>query len=69
MYVPLALLSGWVHAVATVNPATLLLENGRDLIAGTPGEVALAIAIAIGLIAVMATWAVRSLRRAEAAGA
>ena len=35
VYVPLALLSGWVHAVARLNPFTALVEGGRDLIAGT----------------------------------
>ena len=34
VYVPLALLSGWVEAVAKVNPFTALVEGGRDLISG-----------------------------------
>ena len=34
VYVPLALLAGWVHAVAQVNPFTALIEGGRDLISG-----------------------------------
>jgi ABC-2 type transport system permease protein len=68
VYVPLDLLSGWIHAVASVNPITALLGAGRDLIAGTPSGVALAFAVAIGLIAVFAVWALRSLRSAEAAG-
>ena len=34
VYVPLALLSGWVEAVAKVNPFTALIEGGRDLISG-----------------------------------
>jgi hypothetical protein len=55
--------------VATVNPATALMNTGRDFIAGTPGDVVLAFAIAIGLIALFAVWALRSLRSAEAAGA
>ena len=37
VYVPLPLLSGWVHAVATVNPITPIVETGRDFISGTPG--------------------------------
>ena len=36
VYVPLALLDGWIHAVASANPATFLLEAGRGLIAGDP---------------------------------
>jgi ABC-2 type transport system permease protein len=69
VYVPVSLLAGWVHAVATVNPATALMNTGRDFIAGTPGDVVLAFAIAVGLIALFAVWALRSLRSAEAAGA
>ena len=69
VYVPLGLLSGWIHAVASVNPATALLDAGRDLIAGEPSGVALAFAIVAGLVAAFAVWSLRSLRRAEAAGA
>jgi ABC-2 type transport system permease protein len=68
VYVPLALLQGWIHAVATVNPITRVLEAGRGLIAGSPTEVAVAFAVAIGLAAALSLWAVRGLRRAEAAG-
>ena len=68
VYVPLDLLSGWIHAVASVNPATAMLEAGRDLIAGTPSGVAVAFAITAALITAFALWAVRSMRRAEAAG-
>ena len=31
VYVPLSLLSGWIHAVASVNPVTALLEAGPRL--------------------------------------
>ena len=34
VYVPLALLTGWVKTVAHVNPVTPLLETGRDFISG-----------------------------------
>jgi ABC-2 type transport system permease protein len=68
VYVPVALLSGWVHAVATVNPATALLNAGRDLLAGTPADVGLALAIVAGLIAAFSVWALRGLRSAEVAG-
>jgi ABC-type multidrug transport system permease subunit len=68
VYVPVSLLAGWVHAVATVNPATALLNAGRDLIAGTPGELLLPFAIVTGLILVFSVWSWRSLRSAEAAG-
>jgi ABC-2 type transport system permease protein len=68
VYVPLDLLTGWIHGVAKVNPVTALLEAGRSLLAGTPVEVAAAFAIVAGLIAGFALWALRGLRSAEAAG-
>jgi ABC-2 type transport system permease protein len=68
VYVPLALLSGWIHAVASVNPVTALLEAGRGFLAGDPEVVALALAIGAVLPVVFALWARGGLRRAEAAG-
>jgi ABC-2 type transport system permease protein len=67
VYVPVSLLSGWVHAVAQVNPVTALLGTGRDLLAGEP-TTGVAFAIALGLIAAFGLWSQRSLRSAEAAG-
>jgi ABC-type multidrug transport system permease subunit len=68
VYVPLDLLEGWIHGVASVNPLTALLEAGRGLISGRPELTLAAFAIVAGLIAGFAAWAVRGLRRAEAAG-
>jgi ABC-type multidrug transport system permease subunit len=68
VYVPLSLLSGWIHAVASVNPVTALLEAGRGFISGEPAVVALAFAIALALPVLFALWARGGLRRAEAAG-
>jgi ABC-2 type transport system permease protein len=68
VYVPQALLAGWVASVAEVNPLTLVLNTNRDLLAGLPAEVALTYGVALGLMALMATWAVRGMRSAEAAG-
>ena len=68
VYVPLELLSGWIHAVASVNPVTALLEAGRGFISGEPTVVALAFAIAAVLPVLFALWARGGLRRAEAAG-
>ncbi len=68
VYVPLDLLRGWLHAVAVVNPLTRLLEAGRGLLDGHPTEVGIAFAAAFGLALVFLAWAVRGLRRAEAAG-
>jgi ABC-2 type transport system permease protein len=69
VYVPLDLLTGWIHAVASINPATAILEAGRGFISGDPAVVAVAFAAAIGLAALLAIWARGGLRRAEAAGA
>ena len=68
VYVPLSLLQGWIHGVATVNPITRVLEAGRGFLAGTPTEVGIAFAVGIGLSGLLALWAVRGLRKAEAAG-
>jgi len=68
VYVPLALLSGWVHAVAKVNPFTPLIETGRDFISGSPPNAALAYGIAVCLLLGFGAWAVRGLRSAESAG-
>jgi ABC-2 type transport system permease protein len=68
VYVPLDLLSGWIHALASVNPVTALLEAGRGFISGNPVLVATSFAIAIGLSLLFALWARGGLRSAEAAG-
>jgi ABC-2 type transport system permease protein len=68
VYVPLSLLSGWIHAVASLNPVTALLEAGRGFISGDPTVVALAFAVAVALPLVFGLWARGGLRRAEAAG-
>jgi ABC-2 type transport system permease protein len=69
VYVPLDLLEGWIHNVATVNPVTYLLETGRGFVSGDPPHIAGAFAIAIGLGLLFWLWAFRGLRSAEAAGA
>jgi ABC-2 type transport system permease protein len=68
VYVPLDLLSGWVEAVAQVNPFTALVEGGRDLISGQVFDVWLMFVIALALLLAFTAWGVRGLRRAEAAG-
>ena len=65
VYVPLGLLKGWIHAVASVNPATAFLGAGRGLISGLHNHTWLAFACALGLIAVFAVWSLRGLRAAE----
>ena len=68
VYVPLSLLSGWVHTAAHVNPFTPLIETGRDFIAGTGPDALLAYGIALVLLSLFAMWGVRGMRRAEQAG-
>jgi ABC-2 type transport system permease protein len=69
VYVPLHLLSGWIHAVARLNPLTFILESGRGFIEGEPTQVAAAFAVAAGLLAFFGIWALRGLRAAERVGA
>ncbi len=68
VYVPLNLLEGWIHAVASINPITPMMEAGRGLISGRPEHTLVAFAIVFGLVAGFVLWAVRGLRSAEAAG-
>jgi len=68
VYVPLDLLSGWIEAVARVNPYTALVEGGRELISGGAVRVWLVYGVAVALLAGFAVWGVRGLRRAESAG-
>ena len=68
VYVPLDLLSGWIEAVATLNPLTYVLEAVRSMLAGEEIHVLLAYGIAAGLIFLFGTWSLRGLRKAEAAG-
>ena len=69
VYVPLGLLEGWMEAVASLNPVTVLLEAGRGLVSGEPASTAAAFAVGLALVSFFTLWAVRGLRRAEAAGA
>jgi len=68
VFVPLKLVGGWVHAVAKVNPVTAILEGGRDLISGQSFPVGPAFGLSIALALIFSVWAVRGVRRAEAAG-
>ncbi|MGO9490263.1 MAG: ABC transporter permease [Solirubrobacteraceae bacterium] len=68
VYVPLSLLTGWVHAVSAVNPITAVIEAGRGLLAGSPVNVALSFGLLAGAAAVLAGFARRGLASAERAG-
>jgi ABC-2 type transport system permease protein len=65
VYVPLDLLQGWIHTAARLNPFTYLLTAGRGFISGEPTDVALAVAVCLGLVAGLALWSLRGLKRAE----
>ena len=67
VYVPRDLIQGWVGTVSDFNPMTALLEAGRNLVIGLDAETLLAFGVVAGLIAVMVTWALTGLRRAERA--
>jgi len=68
VFVPLRLLTGWIHAVARYNPATVALEAARGLIAGSPVKLALAFALLLAGGTVMSLFARRGLASAERAG-
>lgn len=68
VYVPLPLLTGWIEAVATVNPLTYVLEAARSMLAGDEVHILSAFVIAAGLVALFSLWSLRGLRKAEAAG-
>jgi ABC-2 type transport system permease protein len=65
VYVPLSLLKGWIHGVASVNPATAFLEAGRGLISGVHNHTLLAFLCALGLILLFSVWMLAGLRSAE----
>ena len=68
VYVPVTLLTGWIHDVATINPVTPVLEAGRGLLAGSPVKVAIAfVSLAVAGI-VLTAFARRGLASAERAG-
>jgi ABC-2 type transport system permease protein len=65
VYVPLSLLKGWIHSVASVNPATAFLEAGRGLISGVHDHTGLAFGCALALIVLFSLWMLTGLRSAE----
>jgi ABC-type multidrug transport system permease subunit len=65
VYVPLKLLQGWMHGVASTNPVTHVLEAIRSLLAGEPTGIGIAYGVAFALVAAFAAWALWNLRYAE----
>ena len=68
VYVPLALVAGWVHEVARFNPATAFLEAARGFISGEPTKVGITLACLAAMAVLTALWARGGLRSAERAG-
>ena len=68
VYVPINLLNGWIHSVATYNPVTAVLEAGRGFLAGSPVKVGVSFAILFSLAIVFTVFARQGLRSAERAG-
>ncbi|MBJ7331900.1 MAG: ABC transporter permease [Solirubrobacteraceae bacterium] len=68
VFVPLELVQGWVHTVASVNPMTVLLDGSRDLLAGEPADALLVFGVAAALVTAFTVWALRGLRAAERSG-
>ena len=68
VFVPINLLTSWIHAVANLNPVTAVVEAGRGLFAGSPVKVVLAFTALAGGAALMAAFARRGLASAERAG-
>jgi ABC-2 type transport system permease protein len=65
VFVPIDLLTGWIHTVASVNPFTAFIEGARSLLAGSTDEVAIAFGIAVPLAALFGFWALTGMRSAE----
>ena len=63
-----ALLQGRIETASKFNPMTAVVESGRGLMAGDPFHVILAFAAAASGAALLAVFARRGLRKAEAAG-
>jgi ABC-2 type transport system permease protein len=68
VYLPLSLLTGWIHSVSRLNPATAVIEAGRGLLAGSPVKVALSFALIAAGAAILAAFSRRGLASAERAG-
>ena len=65
VYVPLALLTGWLHTAASINPITLILDAARGFISGEPDQVLYAFAASLVIAGLGWLWAMRQMKRAE----
>jgi ABC-2 type transport system permease protein len=67
VWVPYDLLTGWVHAAASFNPVTLVLETGRGFLEGEPVHVLPTFIVAGVLVGVTMLWSRGGLHSAERA--
>ncbi len=65
VYVPLALLTGWLKGAASINPITLIIDAGRGFISGEPDEGALRVRRVAGDHAAHVALGDAQMRRAE----
>jgi ABC-2 type transport system permease protein len=65
-FVPIALITGWLHTAAALNPFSLYLEAGRGLISGTPAHLPETLALSAAIVILLGIWAMRGTRRATA---
>ena len=68
VYVPLSLLTGWIHAVANLDPGTFVIEAGRGLRRRSFVKVVGSLVTLAAGALVMAAFARRGLSSAERAG-
>lgn len=68
VFVPLALMQGWIKQPARINPFTVFIEQGRNFITGADAKGFLLMCVVLAAAAVLSVWAVRGLRSAERAG-
>jgi ABC-2 type transport system permease protein len=68
VFVPQDLLTGWIAAIAAVNPFTFILETARGFVSGQPTGATVAFGIGAALILLLVPWALLGLRSAEKAG-
>jgi ABC-2 type transport system permease protein len=68
VFVPLALMQGWIRQPARVNPFTVFIEQGRNFITGADAKGFLLLVVAVAAGAILSTWAIRGLKSAERAG-